>query len=260
MLRRGHRAAARRGGRRPRRAGARVRYQLGEGIIGKVVESGKPIVVPRVSREPAFLNRASKRTELPQAGAQLHLRADPAQPPGRRRARRRPQVQARSRLRPHVEVPRHRRVDDRAGGQGPAPGRGRARSSCSTRTRTCARNCGSATTSRTSSAPAARCARCTSRWRRSRATNTTVLIRGESGTGKELIAHAIHYNSLRAKKPFVKVSCAALPDSLIESELFGYEKGAFTGARAAEEGPLRAGRGRHAVPRRDRRHQPRRRR
>src|SRR5258708_15550219 len=61
-------------------------------------------------------------------------------------------------------------------------------------------------------------------------TNTTVLIRGESGTGKELIAHAIHYSSLRAKKPFVKVSCAALPDSLIESELFGYEKGAITGA------------------------------
>jgi Nif-specific regulatory protein len=67
-------------------------------------------------------------------------------------------------------------------------------------------------------------------------TNTTVLIRGESGTGKELIAHAIHYNSLRAKKPFVKVSCAALPDSLIESELFGYEKGAFTGAQQRKKG------------------------
>jgi Nif-specific regulatory protein len=67
-------------------------------------------------------------------------------------------------------------------------------------------------------------------------TNTTVLIRGESGTGKELIAHAIHYNSLRAKKPFVKVSCAALPETLIEAELFGYEKGAFTGAHARKKG------------------------
>ena len=67
-------------------------------------------------------------------------------------------------------------------------------------------------------------------------TMTTALIRGESGTGKELIAHAIHYNSLRANKPFVKVSCAALPESLIESELFGYEKGAFTGAQQRKKG------------------------
>jgi Nif-specific regulatory protein len=67
-------------------------------------------------------------------------------------------------------------------------------------------------------------------------TNTTVLIRGESGTGKELIAHAIHYNSPRSTKAFIKVSCAALPDSLIESELFGYEKGAFTGAVTRKKG------------------------
>jgi len=67
-------------------------------------------------------------------------------------------------------------------------------------------------------------------------TNTTVLIRGESGTGKELIAQAIHYNSQRASKPFIKVSCAALPDTLIESELFGYEKGAFTGAINRKQG------------------------
>jgi Nif-specific regulatory protein len=67
-------------------------------------------------------------------------------------------------------------------------------------------------------------------------TNTTVLIRGESGTGKELIAQAIHYNSLRARKAFLKVSCAALPESLIESELFGYDKGAFTGAEQRKKG------------------------
>jgi len=66
--------------------------------------------------------------------------------------------------------------------------------------------------------------------------NATVLLRGESGTGKEMIANAIHYNSLRSKRPLVKINCAALPDTLIESELFGHEKGAFTGAERFKKG------------------------
>lgn len=67
-------------------------------------------------------------------------------------------------------------------------------------------------------------------------TQSTVLLRGESGVGKELVARAIHYNSPRANKTLVEISCASLPETLLESELFGYEKGAFTGAVARKKG------------------------
>ncbi|MGB2696496.1 MAG: sigma 54-interacting transcriptional regulator [Candidatus Zixiibacteriota bacterium] len=74
-------------------------------------------------------------------------------------------------------------------------------------------------------------------------TDSTVLIEGESGTGKELLARAIHFNSSRSKKPFVTINCAAIPETLLESELFGYEKGAFTGATQRKPGKFEVAKG-----------------
>jgi Nif-specific regulatory protein len=73
--------------------------------------------------------------------------------------------------------------------------------------------------------------------------NSTVLIRGESGTGKELAARAIHRNSRRAEKPFIAINCAAIPENLLESELFGYEKGAFSNAHTQKKGKLEVANG-----------------
>ena len=85
-------------------------------------------------------------------------------------------------------------------------------------------------------------------------TDATVLVLGETGTGKELIARAIHQLSARRGRAFVKLNCAAIPTDLLESELFGHEKGAFTGAVAQKVGRFELARRRHAVPRRGRRH------
>ena len=70
----------------------------------------------------------------------------------------------------------------------------------------------------------------------SKTSNTSVLITGETGTGKELVANAIHYSSSRSDGPFIKLNCSAIPDTLMEAELFGYEKGAFTDARQSKKG------------------------
>ena len=78
---------------------------------------------------------------------------------------------------------------------------------------------------------------------RAAATEATVLLRGETGTGKDLVARAVHFNSARAAGPLVKVDCAALPEGLIENELFGHERGAFTGADRAADGKVAAARG-----------------
>ncbi|MDW7678796.1 MAG: sigma-54 dependent transcriptional regulator [Bacillota bacterium] len=78
---------------------------------------------------------------------------------------------------------------------------------------------------------------------RAAATPATILIQGESGTGKEIVAHLIHHNSPRRDKPFIKVNCGAIPETLIESELFGHEKGAFTGATSRKIGKFERARG-----------------
>jgi Nif-specific regulatory protein len=209
-------------------------YRLGEGITGKVVQTGKPIVVPQVSREPMFLNRAGKRDLKRQEMTYLCV-------PISVKARTVGALGVDLRFKPDREYASELKslgliaammgqaikaellVDDE---------RRRLKDENThlleeLRERYDFSNIiGNTSPMRHVFEQIAQVAH----------TNTTVLIRGESGTGKELIAHAIHYNSPRAKEPFVKVNCAALPEPLIESELFGYEKGAFTDAHALKKG------------------------
>ena len=215
--------------------GAPVTYRIGEGITGRVVQTGRPVVVPRASSEPMLLHRASKRPELP--GQELSfvcvpialnrkaigaLAIDLKFKPDRDfdRTGKFLGVVA-SMLAQAIKIQRlieedRRRLEDE-----------------NTHLRQELRERYDFSNIIGTSGPVRQMYEQVAQVA---GTNTTVLIRGESGTGKELIAHAIHYNSLRAKKPFVKVSCAALPDTLIESELFGHEKGAFTGAETRKKG------------------------
>ncbi len=212
-----------------------ARYRLGEGITGRVVASGKPVMVPRVSREPLFLDRsgvfkksgkeemsfvcvpikADNRT-VGALGVGLPYHKDRSyDQEGKLFGIVASMIGQAVRVHKLVEGERKRLLDENT----------KLRQEL--RDRYDIRNIvGSSRAMQQVYEHVAQVA----------PASTTVLIRGESGTGKELVAHALHYSSPRAKKPFVKVSCGALPESLIESELFGYEPGAFTDARAQKKG------------------------
>jgi Nif-specific regulatory protein len=213
-----------------------VHYRVGEGVVGRVVESGKPIVVPQASREPMLLNRFSareknsSRRELSFICVPVRLGGKPVGALGADLLYKQDRDYDREtkflaivasmmaqalKVEHLIEADKQRLLEENTHLKQEL----RERYDFS-------HIIGNSSPLREVYEQVTQVAR----------TNTTVLLRGESGTGKELIAHAIHYNSLRANKPFIKVSCAALPETLIESELFGYEKGAFTGAQGRKKG------------------------
>src|SRR4030095_4992269 len=214
----------------------RVTYRVGEGVIGRVVESGKPVVVPQISQEPLLLNRL-RSFEVNTSRKEMSFVCVPVLVDGKSIGvigADRPYKQERDfdrttkflsviasmiaqalKVQQRFEADKKLLVDENALLKQEL----RERYDFS-------RIIGNSNPMRQVYEQVTQVAR----------TNTTVLLRGESGTGKEMIAHALHYNSLRAGKPFVKISCAALTETLIESELFGYEKGAFTSAQGRKKG------------------------
>jgi Nif-specific regulatory protein len=213
----------------------RGRYRPGEGVVGKVVETGRPVVVPRISDEPRFLDRTGVRgryskkdvsficvpikvnTEVvgtlsadrlfaePVALTEdLHLLTVIAS-----------MVAQAVKLRQAVEEEQHRLREENERLQNELSQKYRPDNIIGN--------------SKAMQAVYDMIAHVAS-------SDATVLVRGESGTGKELVAHAIHHASGRTRKPYVKVNCAALSESILEAELFGYERGAFTGAIARKKG------------------------
>ena len=211
----------------------RGRYKVDEGVTGKVVASGRPIIVPQVSKEPLFLYRTRKRSPdteesficVPIKDRRKTVGALSITYPYKQNRNYEDSVQlltivtsmiAQSlRLGQLVEQERAQLQDENALLKRELQQKYDFRNIVGT-----SKEMRDVYEQIAQVAPS----------------GATVLIRGESGTGKELVAHAIHYNSPRSSKPFVKVNCAALPESLIESELFGHEKGAFTGAVARKRG------------------------
>lgn len=213
----------------------RARYSLGEGITGRVVQTGEPAVIPRIADEPQFLDRTGARSGLPKEelsficvpiklGNEVIGALSVDRPFAGHGALQNDvrlltivasMIAQAVKLRQAAEEERERLMAENARLQEELRERFRP-----------ANIVGNSKAMQEVYDLIAQVAK----------SSATVLLRGESGTGKELVAHAIHYNSLRAGKPFVRVHCGALPETIIESELFGHEKGAFTGAIAQRKG------------------------
>ncbi|MFA5259689.1 MAG: sigma 54-interacting transcriptional regulator [Candidatus Omnitrophota bacterium] len=213
----------------------RGRYKIGEGVTGRVVQSGKPMIVPKVSEEPQFLNRTKAREKLKKNDISficVPIKID-NKVVGALSADRlfavNISLQEDVRLLTIIasliaqSVKLHQEVIERQQQLEEENARLQNQLQDTFRPANIIGNSGAIREVFKMVSLVL-------------PTDTTVFIRGESGVGKELIAGAIHYNSSRAKQPFIKVNCAALPESLIESELFGHEKGTFTGAIAQRQG------------------------
>jgi Nif-specific regulatory protein len=222
----------------------RGRYKTGEGVIGKVVQTGSPAVVPRIREEPMFLNRTGARQQGDLRKEDISFICVPImmgnevigtlsadrlfdenvsfQEDVRLLSIIASMIAQAVRLRQAVQEERQRLMEENERLQEavrdkfkPSNIIGNSRAMQDVYDQI-GRVCKS---------------------------DANVLVRGASGTGKELVAHAIHYNSPRASRPFIKVNCAALPETVVESELFGHEKGAFTGAISRRKGRFELAKG-----------------
>ncbi len=219
-----------------------ARYRRGEGVVGHVVETGKPVAIPRVSQEPRFQNRVHRRPE-PECEDVSFLCV-----PIRLERRVIGTLSADLPVHPPDLLAERLRVLEIVAGMVAYDVRAR-QGEASRRCLLEAENLRLRNALEEQFRPENMIGNSSGmrdvylKIKQVSGSDTTVLIRGESGTGKELVASAIHYSSPRAERPFVKVNCAALNENLLESELFGHEKGAFTGALYARTGRIQEAEG-----------------
>jgi Nif-specific regulatory protein len=214
---------------------ARGKYQVGEGILGKVMQHGLPMVIPDIGQEPQFLDRTHSRGDL--SGQPIAFIAVPIKAGGDTIG-----VLSVDRLfaegTSFEEDVRVLTIVASLIGQAVNLQQHvmRERADLLEQTRTLRQALRTRYRLDNIVGQSKRMQEIYRAVEQVSQTRATVLLRGESGTGKELIARAIHFNSPRASGPFIQLNCAALPQSLLESELFGHEKGAFTGAATAKKG------------------------